>query len=264
MHAERSRAHVIVVNRRREFSCATLDAAALGSLEGAFRRVPWWRDRWTHASFRSRLDAMRRDELRDGVALVGPHTVAHVPPPFDDAFEPIELGVSDPQLRTLSGEAETRHERQSAWVLRILAVVGVIAGAWLLIYWLRGGSTRVAGLIVGVALFTALLIPLARALSRIGGHWYLLPGAAAIVRPRRKRPADRLLLCTRLDSFASIRLVSTGKSTFILLELVRNDGRRFRRPVSDREALSFLAAWQSPLPPPSPERLTELAGAAIA
>ncbi len=123
----------------------------------------------------------------------------------------------------------------------------------------RQGSIRVGAVFCGVLLLIGSVVFGVQVLSQLGGKWFLLPGAVAIVRARG-RPSERLVLCTRRDSCVAIRYIRSGKTTVLVAEVWLADGRSRRRAVSEREALSLLAAWQSPLPPPARERLGELVG----
>lgn len=251
--------HVVHSDRRRRFLSATLPAGALARLETAFRSGPWYLDRWSRRKFRQAAAEVLASEAREGLILLGPRLPFDAPPPFGEFFEPIELGARDGQLRLLSGSAPTRQERQVRIVAYVLGIPLAIAllGALLLV--LRRGSMRVVAVFCGVVLLVGSVVFGVQMLSRLGGRWFLLPGAVAIARPRGGG-SGRLALCTRRDTCVLVRYVSTGKSTVLIAELWPADGRRWRRAMSHREAIGLLAAWQSPLPPPERERLGELAG----
>jgi hypothetical protein len=72
-----------------------------------------------------------------------------------------------------------------------------------------------------------------------------------------REPITRL---TPSEALASIRWVQAGQARVLLLEIAARDGRNWKRVLSDRQAMAFLAAWRCPLPPPAVERLAELAG----
>jgi hypothetical protein len=40
--------------------------------------------------------------------------------------------------------------------------------------------------------------------------------------------------------------------------VIWRDGRSYLRKLTDLEAIALLAAWQSPIAPPEPERLSDL------
>lgn len=254
-------AHVIRLDRRSRYSCETLAPAAVSALESVFRNCRWWIDRWHNRKFRSAALEMLNRGAPEGLAIVGPRMSYEIPKPFCEFFEPIEFGVSDDQWNVLSGDAPTRQEqitRVAAWVF---AVVGLIAMVPVVLSFMYSGhilsriTLPIAGAIVGALVFTGAIVWIVRIAT---GKWFLLPGAVAII-PHKPRNGRRVELLTRQNCIAVIRLVSNGKSSTLMLELWTPDGRRYRRPVSDRTAISFLAAWQSPLAPPTVDQVQELA-----
>lgn len=252
------RAHVVQADRRYRCTSETLPPAALEPLERVLRPWPWFGDRWWKRTVRDAASDLLRTAARGGVAIVGPRMRFQIPSPFEAAFEPIRLGTNDPQLRTLGGDAPTRQERAARVGLWVLAGLGLVLAAPVVIAaFFRALPRRAALTVLGAIGAAALGVLVGVQLSRLGAAWFLLPGAVAIVR-RRRPVGERLTLCTRFEYWALLRYVSTGKTVVLVLELRSAEGRSFRRPVSEREAISFLAAWQSPLPPPPPERLVEL------
>ncbi len=243
------RASLVQVDRRHNCTCATLAAPALRRLEAALRPWPWLGDRWTRPVVRAAAFETLRSEATRGLVLIGPGMHFRLPPPFVEAFEPIQFGTHDDQLKVLSGDAPTAQE-QRRWVIAIVLVLaGVLFVAPLALLFLRGGAGRALQLF---SLFAGILVVtfgFVWASQRIFQRWYLLPSAVAVVRPYRTEDR-RLELFTRTDSYGLLRYVHTGKTTILVLELRSLDGRRSRRSVSEREAISFLAAWQSPQAPP--------------
>lgn len=195
-----------------------------------------------------------------GIVVLGPHMPFEPPPPFDEFFEPIRLlggtGGRDPRLVTLSGEKPTRDERLARIGLPVLYCLALVAAAALLVSALQTRSLREPGKVLTGLMGTAAILWAALALGRLGRRWYLVPGGVAIVR-RIGTPRARILVCTPRDTAASLRYVSTGKTTALLLELWRAE-RHWKRVVSEREAISFLAAWRSGLAPPAMAQLREL------
>lgn len=237
-----------------------MPASALEQLEQQYRSAGWWRNRWGQRRFREASLALLRSAAPDGLVLVGPNLGFEIPQPFSEFFEPIEFGVRDDQWQVLSGEHPTRHERVrtiALWVWGGILFVAFIPFAVSILFAQR--ISHVFGVLffafAGTTIFTLAIVWLSKILH---GKWFLLPGAVAIVRGRRDGTGGVELL-TRLDSLALIRWVSNGKSSTLVLELQRSDREKYRRPVTDREAISFLASWQSPLPPPAAEQVRELA-----
>jgi len=260
---DRTVAHIVLVDRRRNFTSTTLPPDGAAELESAFRAVPWWRDRWSHSNFRA---AARRALARHGgLALLGPGTRLEPPPPFTEMFEPIEVaggfGAERRRLRVLSGDALTRQERfnQLFWPIGALLGLVVISAAFVFPRLVMHPAVSVAT--VGVVLALGVVFSIISAVRRWSGRWFLIPGAiAAVRRPARPGRPARITVLSRRDTVLVLRLVSTGKSTMLIMELWAPAGRILRRAVSEREALGVLAAWQSPLDPPPDERLQELAG----
>lgn len=255
--------HIVRVDRRRVFESATLPAEALLQLQQAFRGTPWWSDGWGHRRFRAAARGVLH--AHGSLALIGPGTALNVPPPFAEFFEPIEIAgqvfAERERLKTLSGPAPTWQEKSGRIVLVVLgAVVSLVLGFFVLMYLLGllalqvivifvAGNLLIMGVVAGVILTL---------LSRTG-RWFLVPGAIAIIRrpPRRGQPA-RVTVIPRTAACLVFRYVSTGKTVVLYAELWTHADRVVRRAVSDREAISILAAWQSPQTPPTDEQLQEV------
>ncbi len=245
-------AHVVNVDRKWACASATLPPAALQSLEAAYRAVPWYRDRWTHARVVAAQRSILADEAAHGLILIGPRMPFALPPPFVEFFEPIELNSNDEQLRTLTSPRATRQERVARRVLQGLVLVVLAIFAVTLFMPLIGG------MLLGVLALGLLLGVLAEKLNFQSG-WHLVPGGMAIV-DHWAKAGKKLRLLTRHDTIAQVRWAQKGKTQGLALELLGPDGRRFSRFLSERALLAVLAAWQSPLPPPKMEQLCELAG----
>lgn len=243
--------HIVTIDRKWRCTSPTLATAALQRLEAAFRAGRWWQrfpDRWSTRATRAAFLAELSADAPGGLVLLGPRLGFAAPPPFAETFEPVELGANDPQLQTLSGPAPTREERIQRYIFAGLGVLAIAAVWPLTLGVLKLGALRVLG---GLGMFGALLalvLLFVWWVLSLNGQWLLVPGGVAILRRRRGRP--QIELCTRGDTVANIRLVSNGKTVMTVIELLRRDGRRFRRPVRDREGLAFLAAWQCTQPTP--------------
>ncbi len=255
--------HVVRVSRRKQFSSGTLSAAGLGRLEAAFRVGPWYRDRWVCRQFREAALHELEADGAGGLVLIGSGLSFDTPPPFVERFEPVPLadflGETSEQLKVLSGPAATREERIRRYILIAVGVLAVVGAAALLAGHLRGLPPALIPVTIGMAVLIAVIINLALALQRFWGRWFLVPAGIAIVGGLHHKRGQVTLL-TRWNSYAYLRLVHTGKTVLLMLEVVARSGRRYRRNVSEREALGFLAAWQSPQPPPLVGQLQELAG----
>lgn len=251
--------HIVRVGRRAQFSSATLASAALVRLVAGWKSCPWYRDRWNWRGLAAAVAATQAAEAPGGLVLIADRVPFDNPPPFAEFFEPIPLGSWDRRLKTLSGEAPTRQERGNRIALWIVGVIVAVLLVPLALAIIRHGWHLASVLMLGNIVLAAAVIALVVALRNLAGRWYLLPGAVAIVR-RWKQGPDRLLLLTPRDAWATIRYVSTGKTVVLVVELRPPTGRRLHTTVSEREAISFLAAWQSPHPPPTRAQLAELLG----
>lgn len=250
-------AHVVSVERKRGLCSATLDPKALDELTAAWRATPWYRDAWSYSKFRGAALQFMLRRAPGGLAFVGRGLRIERPPPFTDPFEPIEFGSGDDQFEVLSGPKPTREERVARYAKWFFAFIGAAVVVALGVGWLTGVDDRIAAGIIVSVLVLAGVIGLVMLLGGLGRKWFLLPGAIAVVRARGE-PRARLQLYTRHDSCAVLRYVSTGKTVVRMLELWSTRERPIRRAVTEREALAFLAAWQSPRPPPERERLADL------
>lgn len=251
--------HVIHVDNHKKFTSPTLAPELVARLEKMLRASPWYRDGWSRRQFRDIALATLRSGASGGLVILGPRLGFDVPPAFEHLFEPIELGTDDERLKTISGIAPTRQERQMRIVFRVLGVIGAIVAVWMALYVLHGGSKTLPLVLLANAALIAVIIIGAKALSGFGATWYLVPGGVAIVRRGGNR-GRRLLLRTRFDSVAAIRWVNLGKTVVLQLELWARLGRKNAVALSQREAISFLAAWRSPHRPPTREELHELVG----
>ena len=248
-------AHIIRLDRRGKFTCDSLSERVLAEIQAAYTAQPWYTDKLGRKAFRRRIHELMRSEGR-GIVIIGPGMSFEPPPPFMEFFEPIQLGTNDPQMVTLSGSKPTRQESAMKFLIA-LGLLGALAGLIpLLIAFLRG-QTRVVSIIVlavgGMTIFMGVLIYV---IQRIAGKWYLLPAAVAV--RTRSAKGGPLIVLTPRDTAATMRWVSNGKTSMLMLELWREDGKSWRRAVSEREAISFLAAWRSDEAAPPVEKLTEL------
>lgn len=247
--------HLVRVDRRRTLSCDALETDVLARLQATLRAQPWYSDRITRRPFRNAvLDAMR--STGRSIVLLGPMPF-EPPPPFDEVFESIQMGTDDPQMRTLSGQAPTRQERMATIGLVLLGGLALLVVVPAIMGVLHGHGRAVATAALVVAACLGIGFGLILLLGRFQGDWFLVP-AGVVVRRWRRRAREPLVLLTPRDTAALIRYVSTGKTTVLILELWRSDGRSWRRAVTEREAMTFLAAWRSDEPAPPIERVREL------
>lgn len=255
---DQSVTHIVRVARDKSLASETLSADQLGGLASTFRAVRWWRDRWSDRAVRTEARRVMREN--GSLVIIGSGVRFDIPQPFDEFFEAIEIARAttgnDERLKTISGEAPTRQERVLEvfkWIgysIGILAVVGLMIGFFFGFPFRAFLSIGLSGLAIGV---TFLLVAL---LVRLRDRFFLVPGGVAVVRraARRGRP-PRITVFSRTDSCLVYRIVSTGKSSVLCFELWTHLGRVVRRAVSEREAISLLAVWQSAQAPLEDDRL---------
>src|SRR5262245_46747349 len=80
----------VYINGGHNFAAPSLPGPAVEQLALAFRSASLWRDRWKNTNFQAAV----RDILRDhgGLILIGSEMPFQLPPPFNEMFEPVEIG----------------------------------------------------------------------------------------------------------------------------------------------------------------------------
>lgn len=256
--------HIVRPDGNDVFASATLPPEALDRLRAAFRTGGRWSNPWRNPKLR---EAARHILAEHGsLAILGGSAAIDVPAPFTEPFDPIELnpptGGNRARLKPLSGEKPTRQERDRWFPVALFGgaalVMAAIGGREI---WRDPSPANFAvagGMLLALAIITAVVF----ATDRLRGKWYLVPGAIAIVRrPARRGQAARVTVLSRADSclvFHRVRAQVTDPSQ-LAIEVWTRDGKSRGHPVTERETISVLAAWQSPLTPPPDERLRALA-----
>jgi len=258
------RPHLVWIDRRGEFSSPTMPAALVQRFQSVFRRRSWWLDRWSARTFRDAVSAELPREAPSGAVFISTGVKLDPPPPFDEFFEPIPFelafgGDLENRLRDLSGQKPTREERMRPVGMFIVGLVALLTCGGLAFAMFQSHSIRIVFIVLAMVLLNGLILAIIFALLRLRGKWHLIPGGVAIVR-RYARPMRRLTLLTPRDAVATLRYVSTGKTVILTLTLWTYDGKRYAAGVSQRQALGFLAAWQSSHPPPSERQVREVLG----
>lgn len=253
--------HIVKVDRRKVFASDTLPAEQLVRLEAAFRAGRWWRDRWADREFRSEARRVMRE--CGGLVLIGPGVSFEIPAAFDEFFEAIEVATpamyKDDRLKTMSGEAATKEERIGRVMVAIAAFVVVALVAGLIIGYFFG-IPFMAYKAIGISMIVMFgVVLLVTHLIRLRARVYLVPGGLAVVRrPARKGMPPRITVFSRDDSCLVFRLVSTGKTVVMMMELWTPAGGKVARAVSQREAMSAVAVWKSAQAPLDDDRLVEV------
>lgn len=241
-------AHIVHVGRDKSFTSESLPTEALARLESNFRAGRWWQDRWSDRAFRSEA----RHVLRQvgGLVLIGPGVRLEERAAFGEFFEAIEIASptsgGDPRLKTVSGEAPTRQERYGAVFKTIGIVMGVLLAAGLVIGFFIGLPFLIVKTLLIAAGAVVVLVYLTILLLGRRSRCFLVPGGIAIVRRGPRRGArPRITVFSASDSCLVFRLMSTGKTVVLVMELWTHVGRVVRRAVTEREAISVLAVWRS-------------------
>lgn len=253
--------HIIRVGREKSFASDTLEPAQLARLEAVFRAVRWWRDRWRERSFRAEARRVMRES--GGLAFIGPGVHFEVPPPFDEFFEAIEIAGAtlndDERLKTISGLKPTRSERIGRVIQYVAVTLGVLAAVGLFVGYFKGFPFRAYRVIAITLMGVGLAIVLLRMLIRLRARLFLVPGGVAVVRRGGRRGGrPRITVFSPADSCLVFRLVHTGKTVILVMELWTHVGKVVRRAVSERTAMSVLAVWRSAQPPLEDDRLEAL------
>ena len=189
------------------------------------------------------------------------NTALAIPRPLDTQIEPIALDEGHRDLKALcehpaiadaipvEKRAGRRHRR---WMARL-------GFSGLLLFLLIQGISQIAvhrSWLVGVGWGSILVVAAGYALVSWwrADDWYLVPGGVAIRRGLFKKEGRLLQLCTRSNAWLMLRWVSPNwRATLYVADA------RWHRTLTELECVALLAAWQSPLPPPEVERLSDLA-----
>ncbi len=219
-------------------------------------------------------DAVRQaaSELRGRGLVCGEAFAALHPPeaaaiqPIEAGFEPVPLDETDARFEELRAAHETdeprrcetfQRRRTRRWITRMLPIAAVLPGVTILA---AAGAWRFVGVLTGVLMVVAATIltlaQLRSARGAAGGGWHLVPASVLVLRPmgRRWRP---VLLTAR----NAILIAWPETPARLRWRIAVSSPRRwFTRRVTPMELRMLLAAWLSPLKPPSAEQLSDLSG----
>jgi hypothetical protein len=218
------------------------------------------------------LQRIAREKALSGIVLIGrfiwPRRSrkfarwVHPPRPITTPFEPMEWDESNPVFEPFAQHAAGRHgvdgppARRPA--LRFMAryslhlLVALIAIMLAGIYGMSGqfGSAP----LMSIAWF-AQLAPLSIMLWHRRGVWLLIPGGVVWRKGRFASSRSILNRMTREDTILIISPAAWGWRVCFYTDA----WQVVWRTVTLLEAEALLAAWQSPLPMPGVERLSDLA-----
>ncbi len=184
--------------------------------------------------------------------------IGTVPPPLGVPIEPLELDEARAPLHELPGLAgewaDPEALRTTRWkrtfmrlglpvliLLQLLANVAmqVVADRRDVAVWLWVG-------VLGSLILAAVLV------WWLSDHWLIVPSGVIIRKTLAGKVGKSLRLVTPADAVLLIR----SQPQFHILELWV--GRTVKkRKATKLETLALLAAWRSPLPPPSLDRLSD-------
>lgn len=221
--------------------------------------VPTWRSARFNAA---QLEALRREYQLRGLViwlLRNPKVDAVVPPPLEVPIEPLELDEGRSALHELpgiQGDGVGAKPLRSSRARRLLVRLGL--PLVIILPQLFNGITQMVfnrnvyvywtwGLMIGALIVATILI------WWLSDQWLIVPGGVLIRKSFVGKVGQSLRLFTPADSLLLIRPHVQG---VVQLELWRG-GKCFRRRATPLELAALLAAWQSPLPPPSMDRLSD-------
>ena len=167
-----------------------------------------------------------------GITLIERAACDVLPPPFTAPFEPIEVFRAEADA---SGVAPAERPRWSIWPLIVIAIPGIAT----LLFMNFAPTTTLIFISSGLALSSSVFVRFAQR----GTSW-IVPGGLWVT---RNRPRNGRLMNRNTST------VYVGRSRIppfeFFIELVAAEHDQGLR-VPERAARAFLAAWQSPLPPP--------------
>lgn len=184
--------------------------------------------------------------------------------PLQAALEPTELREEDPEICNLAGfsapvpsQTSTSHHGIQQTVARLKLRMGV---TWIGIFWLayhiftqwQRLNTRSW---IGLILIAILFIMVLGAISNLWGRrfWRVVQGGVLIEPANVARFMQPPQLFVQQDAPLVIRKQESGYSA----SLWRDNGRE-TTTVTLTEAIALVAAWTSPVPPPSRELIGRL------
>ncbi|MGE3182391.1 MAG: hypothetical protein AB7N71_12230, partial [Phycisphaerae bacterium] len=193
------------------------------------------------------------------ITLVDQRVHDTMPAPFAQPFEPIELNVDDAAARTLLGDTTIRkslgEKLLTAWLIVLVAAMIVGVGLQL---WMSPSRVRTLGYLFMMLVPVPLVIVAFRFYRRRRSRWFLVPAGVYIADGLQPgmQPAQHI---KREEATAAF--VGFGRNRnhhWFFVELWLRE-RRIYHVVSRTDALAFIAAWRSPLPPPDERQLAEVA-----
>lgn len=210
-----------------------------------------------------RLDRIVHRENLPGLIIWYQHKRqdSFVPPPIAERFEPLELQEENPAIASLMesaplDEAHQSKRRRAAIVRRYAVRLGLPLAV--VLPQLINASVQTAisgntwmGWIWGTIIVSGLLI--AYLVWWLSGQWLIVPAGVVVRRTLVGKVGESLYLYTRQDSLLVIRAEPPGWRA----EVWRGK-KVHRRRLTELECDALLAAWQSPVPPPPLEQLSDL------
>lgn len=252
--ASNPRIYMVSLNWRHRARCDDLPPEALADLQRVLDKTHWPLAVGFRQKPLGRLQAWREKHGGASIVFYRSSIARELPPVFDEAFEAIELGTRDPALRTLTGSHATREENAQRFALTLAVAIAVVFSSIALIS-LFFGSRTVATALLFVPLAIVIGVVLGHFLQAISPRWLLVPGGVVIAQRRRGELISELLTPQTTIAFLGDQHAHNHRIRYLRL-CTRT--RAYRRNLSQREQLAFLAAWPSPVPPPRLHEIREL------
>ncbi len=184
------------------------------------------------------------------------------PPPITMPFEPIELNEAHPTLCDLCGASpDTAAPRPappkaSAWrrfLVRLGMPVGILFFLGFELISAATASPRNPWMLLRLPLFVGTLLVVAGTVWWLSGQWLIIPGGLVVRRSVYGKVGVMLSRYTPADSMLYVRPMPPGWEVQIW-----RGRRHVKRMLTGLELSALLGAWQSPLPAPETDRLSDL------
>lgn len=245
--------------------CGTLDLATVDRIAAAATR------RYRNRAIRPRLDEVLAGLKPRRIVLVEqrPDVPRLTAEPIRVPFEPVELDEDDPRLSPLLSVEASRGDNpaapqapravplQSRPIRRFAARCGRYGLIPPLVLTFYGFLYSPKFPFAGLFYFSCATIVVAVSVGlRRWAQWLIAPGCVVLRRSALLSPARRLQRCTPADTNLHVLQLPAAAGGGWLATL----GHGYLAPsriLTPLEAAALLAAWTSPLPPPTREDLRE-------
>jgi len=200
--------------------------------------------------------------------------VAHEPPPANDAltipFEPVPLDEADAAMRVINSGREHNVDHTAAphsdacsqWgrIRRNVRLRGLLPVMLVLLGFVGQSAAAIAEGQITVSLLMAGAVVAVMVFAGtqqgwlVRRQWFVVPGGLVVRRASWRRARWTPVLFQRTDAILSVAWMS--RRVWLIAVANAHDHAAFFGTAC--EAAFVLRAWISPLPPPSPEQLSDL------